>query len=248
MELSNLRARFPEEPTDPRQRAIRAAADLFTRYGYAATSTDQIAKAADLKPAALYRHFSSKEDLLATFLEAVYEGFLADMEVAVAEADGPAERLARIAWAHTIVQLTLGTLPRAHIETMFSATQLLASLSPERAGRLRALAKAHLEHCRAIIADGCRGGVFNVPDPRSAALAITTMCEYAPLWFRHTGPLSAEEVADRHALYALRIVAADIPDLATFAARATGTAGLEEEETGCTASSARRSSPPPSRR
>jgi AcrR family transcriptional regulator len=222
MELTKLQARFPDEPGDGRQRAIQAAADLFTRYGYAGTSTDAIARAADLKPAALYRHFTSKEEILYTFLEAVYEGFLEDMQVAVAGVEGPAEQLARLAWAHTLLQLTLGTIPRAQIETMFSAAQLLSSLSEERATRLRTLAKAHVGHCREVIENGCAKSIFQVPDSRSAALAITTMCEYSPLWFRPSGPLSAEEVADRHALYALRLVQADIPDLTTFAMRATG--------------------------
>jgi AcrR family transcriptional regulator len=222
MELTHLQARFPPDPQDPRQRALQAAAELFMRHGYAGTSTDAIAKLAGLKPAALYRHFMSKEDILYSFLEATYEGFLEDMQAAVEGIDGPAERLARLAWAHTILQLSLATIPRAHIETMFSASQLMSSVSPERADRLRALARAHVDHCRMVIEEGCRLGLFDVPDARSAALAITTMCEYAPLWFRRRGPLTGEQVADRHALYSLRLVQADIPELEAFAARATG--------------------------
>jgi AcrR family transcriptional regulator len=220
-ELTHLRQRFPEDPTDGRGRVLQAGAELFTRHGYAATSTDAIAAAAGLKPAALYRLFASKEDILYTFLEAVYEGFLEDMQDAVELAEGPAERLACLAWAHTWIQLSLRTIPRAHIETMFSAAQLLSSVSAERADRLRALGRAHVGHCRAIIEDGSRQGIFSVPDARSAALAITTMCEYTPLWFRPTGPLTALEICDRHALYALRVVQADIDDLASFAQRAT---------------------------
>jgi hypothetical protein len=46
------------------------------------------------------------------------------------------------------------------------------------------------------------------------------------MWFRPSGVLSAEEVADRHAVYALRIVAAAIDDLPAFAAQATGRADV----------------------
>jgi len=226
MELTNLRDRFPDEPQDGRGRALQAAAELFTGLGYAGTSTDAIARAAGLKPAALYRLFESKEHLLYVFLEQIYEGFLEDMRVAVGEETDPAVQLARLAWAHTWVQLSFGTLPRAHIGTMFSVGQLLASLSDERALRLRALARAHLEHCRTIVESGVRLGRFDVPDARSSALAVTTMCEYSPMWFRPGHVLGPEEVADRHALYALRLVATAIEDLPAFAAAATGRADV----------------------
>jgi hypothetical protein len=46
------------------------------------------------------------------------------------------------------------------------------------------------------------------------------------LWFRPGGPLTPEEIADRHALYALRIVEARVGDPEEFTARATGRTDL----------------------
>jgi AcrR family transcriptional regulator len=220
--LTHLTARFPDASAEPRDRILQAAADLFTRHGYEATSTDAIARAAGVKPPGLYRAFASKEAILYAFVETVYEGFLEDMQEAVAGVDDPVERLARLAWAHTWLQLSTKTIPRAHIGTMFSVAQLLSSLSDESFTRLRALAKAHVLHCRTVIEDGQRRGLFAVADARTAALALTTMCEYSALWFRADGPLSAEEVADCHAVYALRIVQAEGDDLPGLVARATG--------------------------
>ena len=53
-----------------RQRLLAEAERLFRERGYAATSLEQIAEAADVTKGAIYGHFSSKEDLLLSAIEA----------------------------------------------------------------------------------------------------------------------------------------------------------------------------------
>jgi AcrR family transcriptional regulator len=53
-----------------RQRLLEVANRLFRERGYTATSLDQIADAADVTKGAIYGHFSSKEDLLLSSIEA----------------------------------------------------------------------------------------------------------------------------------------------------------------------------------
>src|SRR6202161_2919465 len=53
-----------------RQRIVGEAERLFRERGYAATSLEQIAEAADVTKGAIYGHFSSKEDLLLSAIEA----------------------------------------------------------------------------------------------------------------------------------------------------------------------------------
>jgi AcrR family transcriptional regulator len=53
-----------------RERLISEAERLFRERGYAATSLEQIAEAAEVTKGAIYGHFSSKEDLLLSALEA----------------------------------------------------------------------------------------------------------------------------------------------------------------------------------
>jgi AcrR family transcriptional regulator len=52
----------------PREEILDAAAELFTRRGYAATSTRMIAEAVGIRQASLYYHVSSKEELLEELL------------------------------------------------------------------------------------------------------------------------------------------------------------------------------------
>src|SRR5260370_10623824 len=57
-------ARGPR-PANRRQLIIAAAADLFSRKGYAAVGMGDVAEAVAIGPSALYRHFRGKRDLLA---------------------------------------------------------------------------------------------------------------------------------------------------------------------------------------
>ena len=53
-----------------RQRLLAEAQRLFRERGYAATSLEQIAVAAEVTKGAIYGHFASKEDLMLSALEA----------------------------------------------------------------------------------------------------------------------------------------------------------------------------------
>lgn len=52
----------------PRAEILDAAAELFTRYGYANTSTRRIADAVGVRQASLYHHFATKDDILDALL------------------------------------------------------------------------------------------------------------------------------------------------------------------------------------
>jgi AcrR family transcriptional regulator len=53
-----------------RQRLLAEAERLFRERGYAATSLEQVAEAAEVTKGAIYGHFASKEDLLLSAIEA----------------------------------------------------------------------------------------------------------------------------------------------------------------------------------
>src|SRR5271169_6917927 len=52
----------------PRARIVKAARELFYRYGIHTVSVDAIAEAADTNKTTLYRHFASKDELVAECL------------------------------------------------------------------------------------------------------------------------------------------------------------------------------------
>lgn len=78
-----------------RQRLLRAALELFTTTGFRATTTPQIAERAGVAEGTIYRHFSSKEQLLNDVYRATHRW----AATLVAETEGPyrtQERLQRI--------------------------------------------------------------------------------------------------------------------------------------------------------
>ena len=61
-----------------RRVVIRAAVDLITEHGYDATTMKQIARAADIGDATIYKYFPSKEKLLIAYYELVIADVLKD--------------------------------------------------------------------------------------------------------------------------------------------------------------------------
>lgn len=56
-----------------REEILDAAAELFTRQGFATTSTHQIADAVGIRQASLYYHFPSKTEIFLTLLKSTVE-------------------------------------------------------------------------------------------------------------------------------------------------------------------------------
>src|ERR1700681_2886246 len=52
----------------PRERILEAASDLFYRHGIRAVGVEAIAEAAGTNKMTLYRHFASKDELVAEYL------------------------------------------------------------------------------------------------------------------------------------------------------------------------------------
>jgi AcrR family transcriptional regulator len=78
----------------PRARILAAAADLFYRHGIRAVGVEAIAEAADTNKMTLYRHFASKDELVAEYLRQ-----------SATAADGCWERLAQAHPGDPLAQL-----------------------------------------------------------------------------------------------------------------------------------------------
>ena len=57
----------------PRERILSAASDLFYRHGIRAVGVETIAEEAETNKMTLYRHFSSKDELVAQYLQRLAE-------------------------------------------------------------------------------------------------------------------------------------------------------------------------------
>src|SRR6516162_2448855 len=62
-----------DERIPPRERILAVAADLFYRHGIRAIGVEAIAEAAGTNKMTLYRHFASKDELVAEYLRHLAE-------------------------------------------------------------------------------------------------------------------------------------------------------------------------------
>jgi AcrR family transcriptional regulator len=76
------------EGIPPRERILTVAADLFYRHGIRAVGVDAIAEAAGSNKMTLYRHFASKDELVAEYLRCLAEKASASWDKLAAQHPG----------------------------------------------------------------------------------------------------------------------------------------------------------------
>ena len=77
-----------DERIPPRERILAVAADLFYRHGIRAIGVEAIAEAAGTNKMTLYRHFTSKDELVAEYLRRLAEKASASWDRLAAEHPG----------------------------------------------------------------------------------------------------------------------------------------------------------------
>ena len=87
-------------PPDVRERVLQTASELFYRRGVRAVGVDLVVEEAGVAKTSLYRHFRTKDDLIAAFLAREDEDFWATWDrVAEREQDDAARELeAQLEW------------------------------------------------------------------------------------------------------------------------------------------------------
>ncbi len=174
---------------------IAAAAELFAKKGYRATSLDEVAEKLGVKKSSFYHYINSKEDVLMAIFDQFYA--LSEKHLRSISEDSsipPNERLRRM--VHGYVKLMtddfniIGSLIRA--ETELSRPNQMIVLR-----RNRELERM-FEH---VVIEGQKQGVIRNVTPRLIALAIIGMIEFMVQWYSLAGwPLPAERVGAEFAL------------------------------------------------
>jgi AcrR family transcriptional regulator len=193
-----------EKPTA--ERMLNAAAALFSKQGYAATSTREIASLLRIQKASLYYHIESKEDLLYSICKSSLEQIRQDVGTAVQNVPDPIERTR--------------TLVRTHIESMLrdqdrhSATlSEMRALSKERLAHVISLRDAYEELVRTVLQDAQSAGALRGDIPvKYLCLILLGMVNRVEVWYRPGGGLSPSELGEILAMIFLTGAAATARD------------------------------------
>ena len=182
--------------------AVReAAVKLIARLGYEAMSMRQLAAEVGVQAAALYRYFSTKEDLLFTLMREHMEGLLAAWEAARPASADPATRLA--AYVENHIAFHIERRQATHVSNME-----LRSLSHERLTRILKMRTAYEKELRAILRAGADAGLFQIDDSGLTAMALIQMMTGVIVWFRPGERLSVAEVTTSYLSMTMRLVGA----------------------------------------
>jgi len=171
-----------KQPTDPRERLIEAARQLFAAAGYDATSVRDITSRAKTNLGAITYHFGSKEALY----HAVIERFavpIADRIATISTEPGPPlERLAMCVRAFLEHIWSHPEMPRLIVREMATDHPL-----PEPVARV---IRRNIESFRRIVGEGQADGSIRPGEPNLLALSVVGL----PLF------LALASKALRHAL------------------------------------------------
>jgi AcrR family transcriptional regulator len=218
--LARKRREPGEEPVAAR--ILNAAATMFSQHGFHETSMKDIAGAADVTAAALYYHYSNKQEILFEALRVAVEGLADACEKAVARAGGagPEAALRAFVQEHVRYQCSaLGAVAPVYTAIVYTMRQREGVLSEDQREVLRAAEARHFQRLRGIISQGVRQGRFQARSATLSSFAIIGMCEHIVNWARPGGTLSIEQIGAHFANEAVRLVTPSKPQLTTPSAR-----------------------------
>nr|WP_269329720.1 TetR/AcrR family transcriptional regulator [Kineosporia babensis] len=174
----------------------------FAERGYRVTTMADIGAALGVRGPSLYKHVTSKQELLADIVFTTMRTLIAAQHRAV-EAGGPAAvRLRRAVEAHVRYHAT-------HREQAFVGNRELDSLTEPTRSQILDLRRTYEHGIRAVIEDGCASGEFPATDARLVSFAILDMGMGVATWFRAEGEHDIDSLAYSYADMALRMVGLD---------------------------------------
>jgi AcrR family transcriptional regulator len=171
----------------PRERILDTASELFYRDGYHAVGIDTIVERSGVAKMTLYRHFPSKDDLIAAYLERANAEFWDWLDGEIVRVDDPKDRL--VAAFEATAKLATSA------QCLGCTFQAAASEFPELAHRGHQVA---LDHKRRVL-DRLTGlaGDAGLRDPAGLAAQLLLLMDGAWVAARMFGPANhAASVAE----------------------------------------------------
>jgi AcrR family transcriptional regulator len=186
--MSRVRA---DDYEDKRQGILDAAAVLFAQSGYANVKMVDIAKACGASKSMLYHYFPKKEDVLFEIMKEQVQSYLEATEEVAAISVPPEERLREF----VTMWLRKATQARARITVLMYEVKFL----PRRQRNVvNDVARRLIDRVAEIVAqvNPALKQTPVAPRHRTYTLLLFGLLNWTEVWFRSTGPLGADEMAD----------------------------------------------------
>jgi AcrR family transcriptional regulator len=169
-------------------RALEAAVGLFSRKGYTATSTREVAKLLGIQKASLYYHVESKEDLLFLICQSSLEQIRGDVEAAIRDSQDPLDRIRTLICSH------IESLLRNEATHSTTFTEMHA-LSESRLQQILKLRDTHESLVRSVLQEAQDAGVLRDDiEVKFLCLILLGLMNRVTVWYRRSGPLSPNQI------------------------------------------------------
>ena len=190
---------------ESREEILRAAAELFMEFGYAATSIDAVAERLGATKGRIYHHYASKADLFFDVQVAAMTRLSEEVEPIARGGGSAIARLSAMALRHT--QIILNELPMQKVAVQGLERHLLGASAATK--RLRSVVKMRDDYealFAEVIDEGMREGVFVDLPVKLATKPFFGALNWATVWFSQRRLQSAEAIDDiAHALAAFAL-------------------------------------------
>jgi TetR/AcrR family transcriptional regulator, cholesterol catabolism regulator len=168
---------------------LKAAARLFRQKGYERTTVRDLAQAVHMQSGSLFFHFKTKEDILHAVAQEGLERAIATLDMTLARARAPREKLAAILRTH--LHATLGEERDAFTVVLLD----WRSLPPKSRKRLIPLRDDYESHLGRALQDLSKSGVLP-KDTKLLRLFLLGALNWTVHWYRPDGSLTIDELAD----------------------------------------------------
>lgn len=175
-----------------------AGVKAFAERGFHGTNLANITKGTGLSTAALYVHFSNKEDLLFSISKRGYVATHGIVEAATAIPD-PVEAFRVLVYAITRWQAEEHTISRV---VLYEGR----ALTPEHAEELLAIQENGERKIRALISRGIKAGVFSGGDPRGISTGVMSLSIDVARWYGPNAPYTPDGLGRLYCALAAKMV------------------------------------------
>ncbi len=168
---------------------VAAAAELFAREGFGATSLDDIAEKLGATKGALYYHIKNKEEILRLIFLTVLTASEEPLRHIVEANDPPQEKLRKAIEHHVAV-----AADRSPSMTVFYREQ--PHLTGPFAKEILLRKKAYEHYIERIIEEGQAAGLFQPElDSKIIAFGLLGMCNWLSQWYKANGQYPHQDIA-----------------------------------------------------
>ena len=172
------------EAVGSRTEILRTAAEVFTEYGYAATSIDLIAERLGSTKGRVYHHFESKPDLFFEIQIVAMQTLIREISPIAKGPGRPSVKLSQMALKHTRMLISDYAMQKVSVQGL--ERRLLGDAAAKHVKTLRSIVRKRKQYetlFAGIIADGTATGEFIKVPTGLATKALFGTINWITIWY-----------------------------------------------------------------